>query len=440
MGTTIRPEFPFNKGSIAKPMQFTTVTIARTVNIFMDYKSIICDANNLYEAYLKSTQPSKWKESTQKFSLNYLRHIFTLQDELESMSYRPGTEGGFTLCDRGKTRPITTLQPRDRVVRHVLCDNVLMPEVQKKLIYDNGSSIKGKGLSFANKRFKAHLRKYYMANGTNEGYILFGDFRKFYDNIRHDVAKDQLLSLFDHDEYLTWLIDTIFENFRIDVSYMSDEEFTNCMTEVFDRLQYRREVPNSCLTGEKYMDKSVNIGDQISQIIGVFYPHRMDNYIKTVRGQKYYGRYMDDWYLISNSKEELMDIYDHVKVIADNLGININDKKTRIVRLSDTYTYLQVRYSLTETGKIIERINPKSVKRIRRRLSRLSKKVQNGEVSYENAENMFKSWMGSFYKLMSRQTRQNLLTLFEELYSKRVSVVAGKLVIEDKLKPEEVTI
>lgn len=110
-------------------MQFTTVTIARTVNNFMDYKSIICDANNLYDAYLKSTKPSKWKESTQKFSLNYLRHIFDLQDELESMSYRPGTEGGFTLCDRGKTRPITTLQPRDRVVRHVLCDNVLMPEV-----------------------------------------------------------------------------------------------------------------------------------------------------------------------------------------------------------------------------------------------------------------------------------------------------------------------
>lgn len=180
------------------------------------------------------------------------------------------------------------------------------------------------------------------------------------------------------------------------------------------------------------MDKSVNIGDQISQIIGVFYPYQIDNYIKTVRSQKYYGRYMDDWYIISPSKEELLDIYNHVKDIACTLGININDKKTRIVRLSDTYTYLQVRYSLTATGKIIERINPKSVKRIRRRMTRLSRKVQNGNVPYENVENMFKSWMGSFYKLMSRQTRQNLLTLFEELYSKRVSVVAGKLVISDK--------
>lgn len=83
----------------------------------MDCKSIICDANNLYEAYLKTIKGSKWKETTQKFALNYLRNIFKLIDELLKQSYLPGEEGEFTLNERGKIRPITTLQPRDRLVR-----------------------------------------------------------------------------------------------------------------------------------------------------------------------------------------------------------------------------------------------------------------------------------------------------------------------------------
>ena len=37
-----------------------------------------------------------------------------------------------------------------------------------------------------------------------------------------------------------------------------------------------------------------NIGDQISQIIGIYYPHRIDTYVKFVRSQKYYGRYYDN--------------------------------------------------------------------------------------------------------------------------------------------------
>lgn len=111
----------------------------------MDCKSIICDANNLYEAYLKTIKGSKWKETTQKFALNYLRNIFKLIDELLKQSYLPGEEGEFTLNERGKIRPITTLQPRDRLVRHVVCDEILMPEVEKKIIYDNGASIKRSG-------------------------------------------------------------------------------------------------------------------------------------------------------------------------------------------------------------------------------------------------------------------------------------------------------
>lgn len=203
------------------------------------------------------------------------------------------------------------------------------------------------------------------------------------------------------------------------------------MEDVFNKLEYR-EIPKSLLTGEKWMEKSVNIGDQLSQIIGIYYAYPIDNYVKYVRSQKFYGRYMDDWYIMSPDKNELLDMLSHIEQIAKGLGIHINMKKTRIVKISSTYKYLQIKYSLTKDGKIIKRINPSRVTTMRRKLKKLAVKVQNGEIEYENVENMFRGWMGSFYKLMSKQQRQNLIRLYEESFNCKISVVKKKLIVEQK--------
>ena len=396
----------------------------------MTYEEILCDANNLYTAYKASIKNSKWKETTQKFMLNYLRYIFEIQDDLHNRTLINGKTCEFSLAERGRTRAITSLPVRDRIIRHVLCDEILLPEVCKKIIYDNGASIKGRGISFSRNRFEVHLKKYYQKYG-NSGWIVFGDFSKFYDNIIHEIAKRDLLDLLDHDEFINWLLSIIFDGFKVDVSYMTDDEYANCMVELFNKLDYRQ-IPKEKKTGEKYMEKSVDIGDQLSQVIGVYYLHRIDNYVKYVRSQKFYGRYMDDWYIMSPSKEELLDILENIRKIAKELGVHINDKKTRIVKISGTYKYLQVKYSLTSSGKIIKRINPKRVTTMRRRLKKLAVKVSDGEVEYENVENTFKSWMGSFYKLLSKQQRKNLISLYEDLFNKSIAIVKKKMIISDR--------
>lgn len=396
----------------------------------MTYEEILSDANNLYRAYKASVKGSKWKETTQKFMMNFLRYIFSIQEDLLNRTLENGPVEEFSLSERGRVRPISSIRIRDRIVRHALCDEILLPEVKKHIIYDNGASIKGRGISHQRERFEVHLRRYYKQYG-NEGWILFGDFSKFYDNIIHEIAKRELLKLFDDDEFIDWLLTLIFDGFKIDVSYMTDEEYANCMTETFNKLDYR-EIPKEQLTGEKWMEKSVNIGDQLSQVIGIYYPYRIDNYVKYVRSQKFYGRYMDDWYIMNLSKEELVDLLEHIRVIAKELGIHINEKKTRIVKISSTYKFPQVKYTLTKDGKIVKRINPDRVTTMRRKLKKLAIKVANGEIPYENIENMFRGWMGSFYKLLSRQQRKNLITLYEDLFDKTLSIVGKKLVIFDK--------
>ena len=180
------------------------------------------------------------------------------------------------------------------------------------------------------------------------------------------------------------------------------------------------------------MPKSVSIGDQLSQQIGIYYPHRIDNYVKIVRAQKYYGRYMDDWYVISPDRDELCDILHGIVEVGKPLGLHINVKKTHICKLDSKYKFLQVKYSLTKSGKIIKRINPKRVTTMRRRLKKLAKKVYFGEVEYANVENTFRSWMGGFHKLLSNEQRLNLISLYEELFNKKVYILKNKMVIVEE--------
>ena len=392
----------------------------------MKYESLFLDANILYEAYLSSIKGSKWKATTQRFRLNFLLYLYEISDDIENRTLKNGKSRVFKKDERGKVRIITSIGIRDQVIRHVLCDYVLMPEVRKRIIYDNCASLKGRGISQQRKRFEIHLHKYYQLHGSNEGFILFGDFTKFYDNIIHAIAKRELLKLVNDDEFVEWLLDLIFDSFKVDASYLSDEEYENCLYDVFNSIDHYY-IPDSEKTGEKWMKKSVNIGDQLSQIIGIYYPYRIDNYVKTVRGMKFYGRYMDDFYLMAETKEELWDILDGITAIAEEYGMHLNMKKTRIVKMGSTYKFLQIKYKLTETGKIIKRINPKRVTAMRQRLKSIQVKVINGDRVTDDAIQMFRSWMGGHYKYMSRKQRNNLLTLFEDLYDVTITIRKHKL-------------
>lgn len=378
----------------------------------------ISDMNALYEAFKASMKGSAWKEEPQRFEIDFLSEITRLHQELESRTYKtsPGTE--FTLNERGKIRYIHGSRIRDRVVRHSLCDEELAEALKPYLIHNNGASQKGKGISFSRNMFERDLHNYWLENRTNEGYVGFIDLSKFYDNIQHEKIKE-LIDL-KISEFSQWLLGEILSTFEIDVSYMDDEEFSHCMERRFNSVEYHEKISDEQRTGEKFMPKSVDIGDQVSQDIGVFFPTRLDNYAKIVRGCKRYGRYMDDIYIIGESKEYVESVIAGIKVEAEKLGLFINEKKTRVVKLSGTYKYLQVKYSLTETGKVIKRINPKSVTRERRKIKAYKRLLDKGEMLYEDIEQAVKSWMGTFARLMSKKQIKNMKALYKELFGKEL--------------------
>lgn len=372
------------------------------------YQREIFDGNLLYESFLRAKQGSEWKPQVQRFEMNYLIELSNLQKELESGDYVFQSSTEFTLHERGKQRRITGEQIKDRVSKHALCDEILTPAVRKFLIYDNGASVKGRGIDFTRKRLLLHLRKYYQTHHTNDGYILLIDFSKYYDNIRHDRLIEQFEKYIKDERALEFLRKVI-DRSKVDVSYMNDEEYAGCMDSVFNSLEYQ-DVDKSLLTGEKYMYKHLNIGDQVAQIAGIIYPIPIDNYVKIVKGVKFYGRYMDDSYAIHESKEFLEELLQGIIAIAKDLGITVNTRKTRICKLSSLWRFLQVQYSLTDTGRVIQKINPKRLTTMRRKMKKLVHILPEKEF-----DDWFNSWFQNHYRIMSKQQRSNMNTLHNEL-------------------------
>lgn len=372
------------------------------------YQREIFDGNVLYESFLKAKQGSDWKPQVQRFEMNLLFELSELQQEHETGNhvFLPSTE--FTLHERGKVRRITGEQIHDRVAKHALCDEILTPAVRKYLIYDNSASIKGRGIDFSRNRLLHHLRRYYTLHGSNDGYILLIDFSKYYDNIRHDRLMEQF-EKYIHDERSLNFLRKVIDRSKVDVSYMDDEEYERCMEKVFNSLAYQ-DVDKSLLTGEKFMYKHLNIGDQVAQIAGIIYPIPIDNYVKIVKGVKFYGRYMDDSYAIHESKEFLQELLQGIIAIATELGITVNIRKTRICKLSSLWRFLQVQYSLTETGRVIQKINPKRLTCMRRKMKKLVHILTEKEF-----DDWYGSWFRNHYRIMSKQQRENMDRLYNNL-------------------------
>lgn len=389
------------------------------------YMNVFYDANLIYDAGTKAMKSSKFKHSTQLFEMNHLLNTAHIRRDFMTGDYRPAPGNKFPINERGHSRYITSNTMIDKTVNHLFCDEVLTPAISKYLIYDNGAPQKDKGVAFHRRRFEAHLHQYYEREGTNEGYILLVDFSGYYANIPHDKCNEVIQGFLEREvedpETLLiseMLLRLLFKTFEQDVSRFSDEEIAAMMASKVDPMLNCGVAPE-LLTGEKMLRKGVDIGSQPSQNIGIVYPYRIDNYAKTVRGVKEYGRYTDDFYAIARSKEFLVSVLEGFRKEAEPYGLIINERKTRIVKLSSEFRHLQICYSLTETGRVIRKINPKNITRQRRKLKAYKRLLDAGTIDYATVENSFKSWLGSHYKIMSHDQIYNMSSLYYELFGRR---------------------
>ena len=320
----------------------------------------VADIDNLYKSFLESKSGVNWKESVQRYEANALRNIIdTRRRLLAGESMHQGFKE-FTLCERGKIRHIKSVHISERVVQKCLCEQVLVPILSNSLIYDNGASVKGKGVHFAIKRLVAHLSRFYRKNdNSNDGYCLSIDFSKFFDSIDHEL--------------LFKMLDKEIKDSRI-------LDLTKNFIAVFGA------------------GKSLGLGSQVSQIAAIYFPSQLDHFVKDSKGEKFYGRYMDDLYIIHHDKEHLKQLLSEIETVCAALKITINKKKTRIVKLAAGVEFLKGKYILLPSGKVLRRPCKDSTKRMRRKLKKFRALINRGKMDFKDLRTAYQSWRGNYKK------------------------------------------
>lgn len=371
------------------------------------------DGDSYFRACKRIERSSGWKHESQKFLLSRLTNISQLKKEVNSGNYHPSTGRRFKIRENGHERIINSMTPKDAMLQHALADDILIPKLSHYLIHDNGASLKGKGASFTRRRFEEHLRWHYRRYGT-EGYLLMIDFRKYFDNIRHERALE-LISEKLSDPKALEIVRKIFKTYEIDVSYSDDPNIENT---VFNSLEYQK-IPGSWKTGKRFMRKSIGIGSQISQIIGIYYPNAIDTFCKTVKQIHCYDAYMDDRVIVHPNKLFLKNLLNDISRIAKENGIFINYKNTQIVKIPHGFTWLKTRYILTSSGKIIKKMPKDSITRERRKLKSLSRFVEDGLISEQDIWLHYKSWRGNATKYNAYFALKNMDKLYRRLANER---------------------
>lgn len=211
--------------------------------------------------------------------------------------------------------------------------------------------------------------RYYRRHG-NKGYVLKIDFSKYFDSIDHGVL----------------------------ISLLADKIKDGRVTAL---MRY--------LIGT-FGEKGCGIGSQISQVAGIFYLNSIDQLCKTVKRCRYYGRYMDDVYIISEDKGFLRGMLAEISRASGLLRLRLNEKKTQISKLEDGFVFLNMRYRMSESGKITVAPARKTMARERRKLKKLAPKLSEKEFTER-----YKSWRGNIAKYNSHRSVLRMDALYKSL-------------------------
>ena len=343
---------------------------------------------NMVRAGKACCNGSRWKTSTINFETNLLGECRTVLDRIEDGTWKFSGFRSFTTVEHGKARQIDALRIQDRAPQKCMCRNILTEAMSRSFIRNNCACLKNRGMDFMLKALKEDLRRHYRKYGTAGG-ILQVDFSGYFRSIPHDGMKQRLCRA-------VW-----------------DEHLQTLLCQWVGDFRKMGNAPGDA--------RGAGLGSEISQIIALDYTSPIDHMIKDGLGIKGYGRYMDDLYVISSSLDELKQILREIRKMAVRLGLTLSEKKCRITPFRHHgFRFLKMRIRLTDTGKVVIKLNRKAIKQMRQKLTVFRKWVNDGRFSFEDAAQSYQSWRAYAKRCNSYNTLHGMDILFCRMFAEEL--------------------
>jgi retron-type reverse transcriptase len=319
----------------------------------------ICSFQNLWYASRKAKRGKSSFDYVQRFEHLLETELLQLRRELLACTYVPGHYKEFIIVEP-KVRMISAAPYRDRVVHHALC-NVIEPLFNRSFLLDSYANQAGKGVHRAVDRFQWFAQKY--------RYVLKCDIRKYFPSIDHSVLKSIIRKKIACARTLS-LIDTI-----IDRSNNQDpvhEYFPG--DDLFTPFERRRGLP---------------IGNLTSQFFANVYLNQFDHYMKEEQGANGFIRYVDDFVMFADDKEELYRLRSCAESFLASLRLCLHQTKSLIHKNSVGVQYLG--YRIFPDYRLLKN---ESIVRYKRKIKKMVISYCRGETSLERVRSSIHGWIG----------------------------------------------
>lgn len=318
---------------------------------------------NLVLAFKKARKGKTKKDYVVRFEENLRDNLKQLKFELMTLTYKPLPLKTFILRDP-KTRKISKSAFRDRVIHHALC-NIIEPIFDKTFIYDSCANRKGRGTLSALKRFEIFKRKA-THNLKSEAFCFKADIKHYFQEVDHEILI-KIVKKKVKDEKIIWLIKTILRN-------------------------------------SNNKGKAMPLGNLTSQFFANVYLNELDRFVKHKLKARYYIRYVDDFVVLHESKEQLEIWKKEIELFLNtNLKLEPHPEKSRIISLSAGIDFVGSRnfYHFT----ILRKRNV-------RKISECIRKYRNRELTKDKIAEIFQGWQAHAKWANTYKLRRNLALVF----------------------------
>lgn len=276
---------------------------------------------DLFKAYYNAQKNKRNTINQLEFEINYEHNLIQLHDDIINKRYTISPSICF-IISKPVTREILAASFRDRVVHHLLF-NYINPTFENQFIEDSYSCRKGKGTHYGIQRLNKAIKEC-SADYIQDCYVLKLDIQGYFMSIDKNILHQKLINTIaatssiqpNIKELSAYLIETI----------LADNPTKNAIIKG-KKADWKSLPPSKSLFSSK-PNCGLPIGNLTSQLFSNIYLHIFDFFIKKECAIEYYGRYVDDFFIVHNNSFYLKELIETIKkYLKDNLGLILHPKK-----------------------------------------------------------------------------------------------------------------